>query len=38
MQAGTIDKATALRELIPAIRHVVLFSTQHCPSLTATAH
>lgn len=38
MNAGEVDQLTALRELSPAIRHVVTYSTQRCPGLTQNAH
>jgi len=37
MNAGSMDQLAALRDLAPAIRHVVTYSTEHCPGLTQTA-
>lgn len=35
IQAGGTDLA-ALRDLSPALRHVVTYTTEHCPNLAQT--
>jgi hypothetical protein len=36
IQGGGPDQLTALRDLSPALRRVVTYTTEHCPNLAAT--